>query len=269
VRKTHVSALQRALTLALLDANDANGRARRYYTTEHAAVWGHPLTDPSYTAFFSGGLIRNLSGISLDRQHRIPAPASLTNDVGATWDPQIATAVFAAVTSRNAFGVRLGRALYWLGHANDNADVPRDVRIFSLRTGFEMLFDAGADAETLAGKLDALLAPHDPRPIRRYTSRKGKPKSIALAGPGWWFFNFSQLRNKLTHSVADVPERAWRWGREHHFDVGDRQLRAAMRRLLVRELGCPDILILEHDAREKARQDITLEVIMRRHGFTV
>lgn len=129
-----------------------------------------------------------------------------------------------------------------------------------------MLFDAGSAAEVLADRVDALLAPNAPRPVRHYRSFTGNPKSKALGDPGWWFLNFSHLRNDITHDVS-VPARAWRWGREHHFDVGDRQLRATMRHLLVQEVGSPEELKLPHDERAVARRQNQVLAILRRHGL--
>jgi hypothetical protein len=266
VRKADVLTLHRALVLAVLDANDAGRKRQRTYTTEHASIWGHPLKDPSFTVVDSGGLIGTRTGISLDRSQRVPEPLALTDGFGREWDAELADAAYAALASRTPFGARLGRAIYWLGHANENADVPSDVRIFSLRTGFEMLFDAGSVAETLAEKVDDLLDPSGPRPVRHYTSRHGNPRSKPLGDRGWWFLKFSHLRNDITHDVS-VPARAWRWGREHHFAVGDRQLRASMRHFLVQELGRPAELKLAHSERLAARRHEQALAILRRHGL--
>jgi hypothetical protein len=100
---------------------------------------------------------------------------------------------------------RIFRALEWFRFAHVGTDdVSATAKIGMMGTAFEILFGSSGINEkfaTLAKKFDEYLADDD---LRRWAAQAGQPEYSAAR---WWFYDFYQLRNAITHGDAISVDR--------------------------------------------------------------
>lgn len=249
--------LQRALVVAVLDDHESPLRpeedqdpnlGHKMMTADNALVRCIGVArSGGWTANISGGRVRSYEmGLSVypeknvGRQPQIAPPGDLR--IPSWWIPidfEYATAALESIQRGTDEARRLGRAIDWLGIAATNS-MGVDVRIPALKVGFEALLDDD-DYLRLAAKLSALLdASGVDKQRRTWPSRDGaRVLSGSLSELGWWFINFTFLRNNLLHGRVPLDDD-WVWANVAHVVLGDWWLRQAIKKRVEQD-GHPDI----------------------------
>lgn len=254
-----VDDLRRACSVAVLDVNPSPLDDERdpnaghwMLTSDNAIVVAHGIhREHGYTGSIVGSRLPEYSlGVSIvdspDTPHikraRILPPGGLRIPTfkPPPLDVEYADATWASIRRGDDGARRLGRAIDWLAVSWLNATaLTDDVRIPALRAGFEVLLDHD-DFLELARRLTSLLADQSAPAARSWRSRSGNHVSENLTEIGWWFVEFSFLRNALMHGRSPAPGD-WAHNNTRHIDLGDWYLRQAIKHTVANN-GHPDIL---------------------------
>jgi len=257
--------LRWTITFAALDANPPRDQGE-WCTTENASLYAHPHGTGEFTAVLEGVLATTLRGFSFGERAKIAAPAALARPSRVDLDADLAGAVYRELRSGGLIRAQLHRAIEWLstGWLNTNA-VSLDVRVFAFRSGIEALLAVGDGHLAIAHALSALLdSPNARRTPRQWTTLSGKPsKTHQLTEREWWFVNLSFLRNDRTHGTPSTRPR-WRWRGDHQVFRAERELRAAVRAMLVHQ-GHDDTLRLPHEQRAERRRHLQIAAVIAKH----
>jgi hypothetical protein len=250
--------LQHACIPAVLDANpsplddhlDPNA-GHWILTSDNAQVVAHGIDRKlGYTGTIVGSYRPMVSfGVSVlddpeNHIHRatIPPPGGLRIPTfrPPRLDVEYADVTWQSIRRSDDAARRLRRAIEWLGLASRNVTgMTNDVRVPALRAGFEVLLDS-EDAVVLARRLSDLLGDTSPIRNRTWTSVERKEQDANLRDVGWWFMQFSFLRNDLMHGRALGMEE-WRYDDRSHIDLGEWYLRQAIKHTVAND-GHLDIL---------------------------
>jgi hypothetical protein len=254
--------LRLALTFATLDANVPDDAAH-WCTSENAGLYAHSFGE--FTAVLEGALVQTLRGISFGKGAMITAPTELPRPSRVQLDGALASAAYRELRTGGPIRARLRRAIEWLstGWANTTAVAP-DVRVFAFRSGLEALMAVGNSHLSIARALSELLdEPSARRTSRQWPNLKGELGQMhLLTEREWWFVNLSFLRNDISHGVPSSRVK-WRWRGEHHLFRAERELRAAVRAMLVAE-GHEPALALADEERAQARRHAQMTAIVAR-----
>jgi hypothetical protein len=256
--------LRWAITFATLDANPPRKGER--CTTENASLYAHRIGPGNFTAVQEGVMAPMIRGISFGERAKIAPPAALPLPSRVELDDRLAAAIYRELRPGGPIRPQLRRAIEWLstGWLNTNA-VSLDVRVLAFRSGIEALMAAGEGYIAIAHALSALVdSPTAKRAPRRWTTLAGKQSAThELTERGWWFVNLSFLRNDRTHGAA-AHRPKWTWRGEHQVFRAERELRMAIRAMLVRH-GHDATLRLPHDERAERRRHRQMAEIIARH----
>jgi hypothetical protein len=238
--------LYRAWVVTVLDGNESpllplderDPNAAHYaLTSDNAQLVAHGINrEHGFTAAVSGSRVRYRSlGIPvLGEQPGIPRmtfppPADLRIPFGRTvLDAEYADATWQSIRRGSDEARQLARAIDWLALAWLNLTaLSDDIRIPTLRAGFEVLLDSD-DYIELARRLARLLKDESEGADRTWTSRAGTPVTKQVTDVAWWFVRFSFLRNALMH--GRLPERQdWLHDDRNQTDLGEWYLRDAIK----------------------------------------
>jgi hypothetical protein len=245
--------LHRALLLGVLESNpdrpddpghepeDLNA-GHKMATAESALVYGHPVRGDGTFATQTGFMAPSLAVHGRVRpgdQVRIAPPGELPAPILAKdLDSEYASAALAVMTKDDETGRRVGRAADWLDMSWQNTTtVGHDVRILALRCGFDVLLsatDRGDETRQIRASLSSLLDPSDAERTPRTWHEHGTERKADLTDLEWWFQQFTLLRNAIAHGhLVTAAQRRAEDGRLHLL-VGERTLRAAIKRTIAR-----------------------------------
>jgi hypothetical protein len=265
--RSQMRPLRRAIVAALLDGNptldatsDDPNIGHQVATSDNAALYGHGIDHEGYVAVEYGAMVTNLTGglrIRLDGEDDdAPAPPGERPRIGIyppneltlpLMGPQpdevYADALYRCLTPRTDAARRLGSAIDWLDLAWRNTpSTSFETRVVLLKSGFEVLLDAGDDWRRQRAALSTLLPDIAPRRRDRTWTHNGRARGPErMSDLEWWFANFTWLRNAIAHG-DEVTRGDHRWGRTHHVWVGESRLRTAIKRT-VANAGYPDVLL--------------------------
>ena len=236
-----VVALHRAVAAAALDRNGTMAvppeqqrpdEELRAVTSENLVLRGHHLKDGQITERL-GYVVSKTCSTNVHLSDRSVPPRALHLPLFApALDVEYAGDLYRLLTDGSAAAERMRRAIEWLLIAWSNSmEIPTELRIIALRTGFETLL--GEDEYLAAATaLSALLEPPEvPKVRREWQSAAGKLRHQDLSDLAWWFVKFSWLRNDIVH-VRPFGD-AWYGGREHIW-LAEHRLRLAIRETVKR-----------------------------------
>jgi hypothetical protein len=264
--------LRRACVVAVLDVNpspllrederDPNA-GHWMLTSDNADVVAHGINrELGYTGSITGSRVRRQSlGVAVldDNPHipraRITPPSDLRVPTfrAQPLDAEYANATWESIRRGHDAARRLGRAIDWLALVWLNAtSLTDELRVPAIHAAFQSLLDS-EDAEEVAKQLGPL--PGDTSPIRNRTwvSFAGNRRSANLTDVGWWFMEFSVLRNDLMHGRS-LGQEKWVHDDRWQTDLGEWYLRDAIKHTVAND-GHPDILeeLLWRDAYRALR----------------
>jgi hypothetical protein len=205
-------------------------------TSDNALVYGHPIAPDGYVAAEYGAVARTLSGgynVFRPREIRIRPPGDLYMPSHRRHlDGELADAVHRCITRDTDPARRLHRAIAWLDLAWRNAQsITPDMRIPTVRSGFEVLFNSGKTKvlyRALSDLLDPEGAPRTPRTWIDYRHHYNDD----LTALQWWFVCFTLLRNRIAHGKP-VPVESHRHDNHYQTDLGLVHLQRAIRATVI------------------------------------
>ena len=238
--------------LLLQDERDLNA-GHWMLTSDNAMLVAHGINrEHGYTGTITGSRVQRTSlGVSVvdDPENPrtrpravVPPPADLRIPWfnPPTLDTEYAHATWESIRRGDDAARRLARAIDWLALAWLNTTaMTDDLRVPAFRAGFEVLLDS-QDAVPLARRLTELLVDTSDIRSRTWLSVEGNQRSANLRDVGWWFVEFSILRNKLMHGRSAGQEN-WIHDGRSHTDLGEWYLRQAIKHTVAND-GHPDIL---------------------------
>lgn len=187
-----------------------------------------------------------VGGLRLGEENlRIKPPAELHIPLlGARIDWLFAAALFECLTAETDTARRLGLTADWLDIAwRNTTSITQHVRLLALRSGFDAVLDTDNEKiEVVRSALCALLdPPGEPTSMRHWANRDGAPRSGEMTLLGWWFTQFTFVRNSIAHGSA-VPEAELECEGELHLWRAERMLRRAIKKT-VADQGHEDVLL--------------------------
>ena len=236
-------------------------------TSDNAMLVAHGINrEHGYTGTITGSRVPRTSlGVSVvdDPENPTARPRAVVPppaDLRIPWfnrptlDTEYAQATWESLRRGGDASRRLARAIDWLALAWLNTTaMTDDLRVPALRAGFEVLLDS-EDAVPLARRLTDLLVDTSDIRNRTWLSVEGNQRSANLRDVGWWFVEFSILRNKLMHGRSPGQEN-WIHDGRSHIDLGEWYLRQAIKHTVAND-GHPDILdeLLWREAAREAHE---------------
>jgi hypothetical protein len=222
-------------------------------TSDNALIYGHPIALDGYVAAEYGAVARTLSGgYNVFRpDNRIRPPGDLHMPGRRRYlDGELADAVHRCTAPDTEWARRLHRAIGWLDLAWRNAaSITTDLRIPTVRSGFEVLFNTGS-TKKLYSALSTLLDPDDaPRTRRKWVDFRGHYDDD-LTTLQWWFVCFTLLRNDIAHGKA-VSLESHQHEKHWQTDLGMRRLHEAIRATVMAR-GYPWLELDPETRRRKA-----------------
>lgn len=247
--------LRRACVVTVLDPNpspllpegerDLNA-GHWMLTTENAMVVAHGIIRAGgHTGTIMGSRLPFISlGVSvLDDPEGVggsrgkvlpPADVRIPTFTPPRFDAEYANATWESIRRGDDAARRLGRAIDWLALADLNTSLmTHDVRIPSLRAGFEVLLNTG-DFLELGHQLAKLVADDSEATERRWTNRSGTAVVEKLGDVAWWSVKFSFLRNALMHGDF-LDQEQWRHDGVSHIDLGEWYMRQAIKHAVAKD----------------------------------
>jgi hypothetical protein len=239
--------LRRALLVALLDRRpplEELGAGHGAWTSDNAVIYGHRIGDEGYVSAEYGSMSRMVTlGLRVgDANSAISPPIEMPFPMlGRDPDHEYLGALFAVLTSATDARRRLLRTIDWFDLAWRNTpSTSGDMRILMLKAGFESLLAVGHGLDRQRNALDALLSQtRGRRRQRRYNTRAGAQVNEVMSDLGWWFTNFTFLRNAIAHGDQVAPG-SYRFGRQWHLFKAEAHLREAIKETVALQ-GHPDV----------------------------
>jgi hypothetical protein len=215
-------------------------------TSDNALLFGHSVGPEGWVTVQYGLMVETtVGGIQIGTEHGvIHAPNELHVPLtGPNIDKDYLPPLWRVVVGDSGEERRVGRAIDWLDLSWRNTlSISEEMRIMSLKAGFEVLLDSD-DVVELRDRLSALLDPPDvARPEREWVSRAGNPRRAELSDLQWWFTQFTFLRNAIAHG-DELADEQFDFDSKRHLWLGEARLRQALKATVARLSGEEDILV--------------------------
>jgi hypothetical protein len=208
-------------------------------TSENALLYGHPLHGGDFYATSTGMLVHanHIRTANAGQPFpKITPPVELPTPMFASFDDELSTATYTALSAGSTASRRLHRALDWYRIALSNAEaVTVEVRVGAARSALEALTGGGDSTKGLV-RAYGVLVREEGTSLQTYEAVFWARGPVQLTSDEWWLTRLCDLRNRIVHG-DEIPDSLWEHEGQHQLNHIHDRLISCLKRVVADHAG--------------------------------